>query len=351
MTPPDLPPSEEALRLVKHLERSGKALGPLLILTHDHPDPDALASAWALSLLAQKLCRVRVRIVYSGVVVRRENLFMMQSLWIPASPFRPSDLGCPHVALVDTQPPFRNNRFPAAGRPDIIIDHHPRHRETRAEFSIINEAAGATVTILAEALLAAGIKFPRKLATAVVYGIGAETQNLGREATDRDSAAYMAFLHRADLNALWRIANPPRPGAFFRTMAQAIHNAYAVKDLIGVHLREISSPDLVAQMADFLLAHETMRWSLVTGRYQGRLHISLRTNAPGEHAGRLLRTVLGGGTRAGGHQMMAGGSMDIGHRADEGLWREAEDHVLSAFLKLRGMPDDTHREYPFRQTT
>ena len=56
---------------------------------------------------------------------------------------------------------------------------------------------GATTTILAEALSASGLKVPQRLATAIVYGIGSETQNLGREATDRDMAAYQAFWPRA----------------------------------------------------------------------------------------------------------------------------------------------------------
>ena len=86
-----------------------------------------------------------------------------------------------HVALVDTQPPFRNNRFPPRRKPDLIIDHHPRHPDTTADLALIDETVGATTTVLSEALLIAGVKVPRHLATAIVYGIGSETQNLGRK--------------------------------------------------------------------------------------------------------------------------------------------------------------------------
>ena len=39
-------------------------------------------------------------------------------------------------------------------------------------------------------------------AVAIVYGIGSETQNLGREATDRVMAAYQAFWPRANMRTL-----------------------------------------------------------------------------------------------------------------------------------------------------
>ena len=335
-----------ALRLIRYLEERPAGFGPLLILTHDHPDPDALASAWALSRLAQALCRVRSRIVYSGVVGRRENVAMLKSLWIPAHHLWKSDLQSARIALVDTQPPFQNNRFPVERRPEIIIDHHPRHPRTRADFAIIDESAGATTTILAEALQAAEVGVTWRLATAIVHAIGAETQNLRRDAGPRDIAAYRAYLPQADLQALGRIVNPPRSAAFFRMFARGICDAFMCRGVIGVHLRGIPDPDAVARIADFLLTHERMRWSLVTGRYQGRLHVSLRTTSTSDDAGRLLKKLLGGGDRAGGHRMMAGGSLSVGCAAPEKAWRQAEERVVRSFLRSRRVTGRV--EYPFR---
>lgn len=346
--PNGLTPSEPALRLLELLRERGPRLSPLLIVTHDHPDPDALASAWVLSHLAQKIGRVRARIAYGGVVGRRENRLMLAILDIPASPLRASDRECAHAALVDTQPRFKNNRFDPSRKPDIIIDHHPRHRDTRADLLLIDETAGATTTVLAEALLASGLKYPSRMATAIVYGIGSETQNLGREAGPRDRAAYMAFLPKANLKVLWRIANPPRSASFFQTLARTITNAFVCRRIIGAHLKEIFSPDRVAQMADFLLTHENMTWSIVTGRYDGKLHISLRTTSPSGDAGRLLKRLLGGGSRGGGHRMIAGGSVRVGRGAPERKWLEAENRILADFLRSRGVADPAQRSYPFR---
>jgi len=341
-----------ARKLLELIETAGKQLRPLLIMTHDHPDPDSLASAWALAHLAQSIAKIRTRIVYGGIIGRAENRLMAERLLIPAFPLRKGEIQeAPHVALVDTQPPFRNNRFPPRRRPDLIIDHHPRHADTQAGVALIDESVGATTTILAEALIAAGVKVPQRLATAIVYGIGSETQNLGREATDRDMAAYQAFWPRANMRALWKISYPKRSQNFFSDLARGIRNAFVAGPIIGVHLGPLRTPDRVAQIADFLLTHEKMRWSIVTGRYQGRLHVSLRTSDPGGGAGRLLKRILGGGNRGGGHTMIAGGSLEVGLDAAELAWHEAEELVTTSFLQSQGIKDPGLRLYPFRSST
>ncbi|MDE2290848.1 MAG: DHH family phosphoesterase [Elusimicrobia bacterium] len=342
-------PSAAARRLVAWL--ASRRPRQLVVMTHDHPDPDALASAWALSVIAHKTAGTRTRIVYGGIVGRPENLAMLERLDVPAHPLRAADLEAPCIALVDTQPPFRNNRFPfpRRRRVDLVIDHHPRSPATSASLPLIDTTVGATTTLLAEALTAARAPVSGRLATAIVYAIGSETQNLGRETSARDAAAYTAFLPMANLNALWRISHPRHPASFFEMLARGIRGAFTWKDVIGVHLRELSTPDRVALMADFLLAHEGMRWSLVTGRFEGRLHVSLRTTSESQHAGHVLKQLLGGSHRAGGHRMMAGGSLEVGKGAPERAWRRAEEKVARDFLLARGAASGSRPAHPFRE--
>ncbi len=341
-------PGFHARRLVKFLREKGKSLSPLTILTHDHPDPDSLASAWALAHLAQHLGKIRSRIVYGGLIGRAENRMMAERLLVPARPLRKGELaGVPHLALVDTQPPFKNNRCPPRRIPDLIVDHHPRHADTQADLALIDEKVGATTTILVEALVEAGLRVPGRLATGIVYGIGSETQNLGREATSRDMNAYQFFWPKAHMKTLWRISYPQRSEEFFATLARGIRDAFIVGRAVGVHLGAVVSPDSVAQTADFLMTLEKTRWSIVTARYGGRLHVSLRSNDAGAGAGRLLKRLLGGGNRGGGHGMIAGGSLELGADASESSWREAEDKVASDFLQSQDL-DPLERRWPFR---
>lgn len=340
-------PGFHARRLVNVLRQKGRRLSPLTILTHDHPDPDALASAWTLAHLAHGVGRIRCRIVYGGAIGRAENRMMAERLLVPARPLRQGELaGVPHLALVDTQPPFKNNRCPPRRIPDLIVDHHQRHADTQGDLVLIDETVGATTTILVEALALSGLRVPGRLATGIVYGIGSETQNLGREATPRDMDAYQRFWPKTHMKTLWKISYPQRSESFFRTLAHGIRGAFVAGRVIGAHLGEIGTPDRVAQIADVLLTLEKMRWSIATGRYQGRLHVSLRSNDPSAGAGRLLKRLLGGGNRGGGHGMIAGGSVEVGAGADERAWRGAEDKVVADFLASQDLEPGARR-WPF----
>ena len=335
--------------IVQFLTQRGRELAGLVILTHDHPDPDAMASAWALAHLTEHACGFRPRLLYGGVIGRMENQMMVRILNIPVQPVQPNELAqLPHVALVDTQPPFQNNRFPSGRRATMVVDHHPRHAKTEAEFAHIDDKAGATATILVEALVAAGIEPSPRLATALVYAISSETQNLGREAGPRDFTAYRTLFPKALMSALAKIQNPPRPESFFYTLGKAIHQAFVVGRVIGVHLGPVPNQDIVAHMADFLLSHEAMRWSIVTGRYQGRLYVSLRTRNRRAEAGRLLWRLLGSGTSAGGHATIAGGSIALGEGASERAWSDAERQLTTVFLHSQGHREPFAMQHPYR---
>src|ERR1051325_6658711 len=79
--------------------------GPLVILPHDHPDPDALASAAGIKSLASTLLRREAHIALGGIVGRAENRAMLTYLNITLVPVSEVSFdGGTHVALVATQP-------------------------------------------------------------------------------------------------------------------------------------------------------------------------------------------------------------------------------------------------------
>ncbi|MFA6092911.1 MAG: DHH family phosphoesterase [Elusimicrobiota bacterium] len=333
--------------LLDFCAKQGKAISPLLILTHNHPDPDAMATASTLAYVAEKLYGVRCRIAYGGIIGRIENQRMAKTLRLPVRPLRADDLKrYENVALVDTQPPFQNNPFKVRRRAVLVIDHHAAHPKTQADFLWVDHSAGATATIAAEILFASGLEIPTRLATAIAYGISSETENLGRDAGPRDVQAYLSMVQRSNTKALSRIQNPPHPRAFFSLLSRAIRDAFTLREVIGVHLGEVPTPDRVAQMADFLLTHENMKWSFCTGRYGGRLYVSLRSRKTDARAGRLLTRLLGAGS-AGGHCMIAGGSIVMPAESAETDWRDKEAEVRNGFLKAVGIKDPLELQYPF----
>ena len=89
----------------------------VLILMHDNPDPDSIASAVGLQYLLGNLAKKPSLIGYSGIVGRAENRAMLKHLGIKmCSMSRISLQDYPCVALVDTQPLTGNNSLPPESR-------------------------------------------------------------------------------------------------------------------------------------------------------------------------------------------------------------------------------------------
>ena len=81
---------------------------------------------------------------------------------------------------------------------------------------------------------------------------------------------------------------------------------------VEVDLGDVYTPDMVAEVAERLLALEGMRWSLAYGSYSGQLFMSIRTSDRRVNAGRLIREIcddLGG--ISGGHGSMAGARLPL----------------------------------------
>ena len=286
--------------------------GKILIVVHDNPDPDSLASAMALrQLFAVRLNREAV-IAFSGMIGRSENLAMAKMLQIPLTPFPLIDLKSFQViCLLDSQPQTGNNSLPPETRVDIIIDHHPPRPESASSRWVdIRPEYGTTATILYEYLKVQGVSLGTKLATAIFYAIKSETQDLGREARRPDRDAYLALFPLANKTLLNSITRPSLPREYFISLHSALEHAVIYGPLLVAALKEVQFPEVVAELADLLLRLEGIETVLCMGHYNTEMILSLRTSSELNNAGELIRKLVQGIGSAGGHGMMAGGKVD-----------------------------------------
>jgi nanoRNase/pAp phosphatase (c-di-AMP/oligoRNAs hydrolase) len=207
-----------------------KAVGEadtLLILPHNDPDPDAIASAVALQYLLSECLEVRSNIAYKGIIGRAENKALVRYLGHPLRSLSEADLDTAmSVALVDTQPGTGNNALPATSTPALVIDHHPRREAPfTANFVDVRPEVGATSTILAEYLKTAGIEPAAQLATALFYGIKTDTMGLGRGISPEDVSAYFYLQTRVDVEALVQIERAQVPAEYFKSFDAALRAA------------------------------------------------------------------------------------------------------------------------------
>jgi nanoRNase/pAp phosphatase (c-di-AMP/oligoRNAs hydrolase) len=286
--------------------------GKALIIIHDNPDPDSLASAMALRhLLAMKLNREAI-ITFSGMIGRSENIAMAKELEITLTPLGMVDLDeFSVVCMLDTQPGTGNNSLPPDCRVDIVVDHHPiREASKGCRWVDIREEYGVTATILYEYLVAQQINIGTKLATALFYAIKSETQDLGREANRPDRDAYLRLFPIANKRLLYEITHPKLPVEHFLMIHKGLENTTMYGKLLVMNLMAICFPEVVAEMADYLVRLEGIEAVLCMGHYNDEVILSIRTTSCLLNAGVMIRKLVAGRGTAGGHGMMAGGKLD-----------------------------------------
>jgi nanoRNase/pAp phosphatase (c-di-AMP/oligoRNAs hydrolase) len=328
--------SESKLNEFDHLFKEQKRL---LIILHNNPDPDAMAGAFALRYLVKERYHVSSDIAYGGMIGRAENRAMVRELKIPLKTvdrIHYNRYSC--VALVDTQPGAGNNALSRDVSCQIVVDHHPRQKGLDAEIAFINPKIGAASTLMIELLHLSKLVIPANLATALVYAIRSETQELGREATNRDIKALLSIYPKASMKKLSRITFPKLPRSYFITFAQTMKQTRSFRNLISAHLKEIPTPEIVAEMADLLLRHERMSWSLCTGRYGGELILSLRASNPKANAGRIIKQLVPKQNDAGGHGLFAGGKIELQGRSEDQII-ELESKIIKNFASIMGHKD------------
>lgn len=308
----------------------------LLIVIHNNPDPDAIASACALKYLVEEKFRMAASVAFGGAVGRAENRVMLSRLKIRMKALgRIRASSYDRIAFVDTQPGAGNHAFGAGRKCHIVIDHHPRRRDTRADLVLIRPELGATATILVMLLKSGGLDIPSALATGLSYAISSETQALKREAGRLDLEAYLWVYTRSNIRTLGEIIHPLLRHSYFETLLFALRSALVFRNLVWLCLGDVPQPEIVSEMADFFLRHERIGWVFSTGRFRGSLVISLRCSDRKRNAGKVIQRIVGDSAAAGGHDMSAGGSISLQDLSGEAI-ALLEERLAAAFARNAG---------------
>ncbi len=304
-----------------------------LILLHNYPDPDAIASAAALGYIAEQRSTVKASIAYGGNIGRVENRTLINKLNIHLKEInrvRLNKYDC--FALVDGQPKASNT-------PDIhyhiVIDHHPQRKDTKADLVIIKPGIGVTASIMVSWLEQCNLEIPSNLATALTYAISSETQDLGREATQEDISAYLTVFTKCSLRKLSQILHPKLPHSYFIALTKTMNRTYTFRNLICAHMGKIPNLEIVPEMADFLLKHRQKSWALTTGSYKNQLVISIRSSNRDAKAGEFIKKLVGNPDTVGGHDMIAGGYIPIDNESQKRIAKLEQD-LSRKFASLQG---------------
>jgi nanoRNase/pAp phosphatase (c-di-AMP/oligoRNAs hydrolase) len=316
------------LRVLRHLT------GPLLVVAHDNPDPDAIASAIGLARIAESV-GIPADACYGGEIAHQENRAMVNLLDLSLRTFDGIDLDdYGGVALVDHSRAGINDSLPEGHPVDIVVDHHPPRGPVAGEFVDIRPEAGATSTLIEEYLSRLGIEPDRDLATALLYGIRIDTKDFTRATSIPDFEAAASLSPYADESTLERVESPSVSPETLRVLARAIEGRDVRGSTVASCVGEIGDRDALSQAAERLLDLDGIAVTFVFGYMDGVIYGSARARGADLDVGELLRDALDPVGSAGGHATMAGAQVPLGILQEVSESESLED-VVEAFVAGR----------------
>jgi nanoRNase/pAp phosphatase (c-di-AMP/oligoRNAs hydrolase) len=287
----------------------------VLITTHEHPDPDALASAVGLSTLLRTVLKdTRVSVSIKGQISGGINAVFAREADLKVVPWDEKALHeYDAIILVDVQPLFAFNPLPADVQPIGVIDHHrgKSGRRLKCPFCDVRTDVGATASIIFSYFMELEIPIKPALGATLLYAIESDLAGAAGQPNELDNIALSSLTLIADPRKLYQMRYVDLPQSYFVAYYEALNNAQYAETAILSHLDAIESLEQPAVMADFLLRFEQVQWALVTARVGDKLVMSLRTSAPKASAADIMRRLLRNLGEGGGHRTKAGGFVKL----------------------------------------
>ncbi|QPV63083.1 NAD-binding protein [Halosimplex litoreum] len=284
--------------------------GRMAILVHRSPDPDSIASAAALRDIAASR-DVEADIVYEGEIGHQENRAFVNLLGIDLvsrDEVEMDDYGT--VALVD----YAKGGAPTAAEAiDILVDHYEKENdEVDASFEDVRSNVSATSTILTKYIQELDLNLSQEVATALLYGIRAETLDFKRDTTPADLTAAAYLYPFADHDTLEQVESPSMSPETLDVLAEAIRN----REVSGSHLVSnagfIRDRDALAQAAQHLLNLEGITTTAVFAIADDTIYLAARSKDIRMNIGKVLDDAFGQMGEAKGHSTDAAVEIPLG---------------------------------------
>jgi nanoRNase/pAp phosphatase (c-di-AMP/oligoRNAs hydrolase) len=301
--------------------------GSLAILTHHNPDPDSIASAVALRAIAESY-DVEADILYDGDIGHQENRAFVNLLGIELTE-RSEAPGLDEygaLALVDH---MKSGELEIEAGIDVFIDHYEPEEPLEATFVDIRPNVSATSTILTKYIQEFDISPSKEVATALLYGIRAETLDFKRDTTPADLTAAAYLYPFADHETLEQVESPSMSPETLDVLAEAIQK----REVQGSHLVSnagfIRDRDALTQAASHLLNLEGITTTAVFGIAEDTIYLSARSKDIRMNIGKVLQDAFGDIGEAAGHSTQASVEIPLGVFGGIETTEENRDTLLS----------------------
>ena len=274
----------------------------VLIMLHNDPDPDAMASGLALRNVLRRTKTTAIIGAMQGVT-RPENLRMVNLLDIYVEPMTPETIReYDRICMVDVQPHYFGGLI---DRVDLVIDHHPEQTGYTAVFKDVRADYGSTCTILTEHLRAVDVNISERTATAMLYAIKSDTLFFNRQTNRVDIEAFSYLYPLADAALIRKMEGAEITSERLDYVMRAHQGGRLADQVFCAFLGTLPREDFIPYVADFFLQLEHVKWTVITGIVNDTLVMSIRNLGYTRNAGEFARRFFGDIGSAGGHRAMA----------------------------------------------
>src|SRR6186713_109332 len=222
----------------------------VLIMLHNDPDPDAMASGLALRNVLRRTKTTAIIGAIQGVT-RPENLRMINLLDIHVEAITPDSFKeFDRIAMVDVQPHYFGGLI---DRVDLVIDHHPEQPGYTAVFKDIRADYGSTSTILTEHLRAVDVNISERTATAMLYAIKSDTLFFARHTNRVDLEAFTFLYPLADAALIRKMEGAEITLERLDYVNRASQSGKLRDQVFTAFIGEAPREDFIPYTADFFL--------------------------------------------------------------------------------------------------
>ncbi|HZM60912.1 MAG TPA: DHH family phosphoesterase, partial [Vicinamibacterales bacterium] len=254
----------------------------VLILLHNDPDPDAMASGLALRTLLHRNRQTAVIAALQGVT-RPENQRMMNLLDINVEILTLEQVEAfDRIAMVDVQPHYFGGTIDRVG---LVIDHHPEQPGYTAVYKDIRVDYGSTSTILTEHLRAVDMNISERVATAMLYAIKSDTLFFARQTNRVDLEAFSFLYPLADPALIRKMEGAELTLDRLHYVTRAVRDGKMANQVFSAFLGTVPREDYITYAADFFLELEDVKWTILSGIVNEMLIISVRNLGYTRNAG------------------------------------------------------------------
>ena len=301
----------------------------IFLQPHNVPDPDAIASSLGLYYLLTQRGIKKMAIVYDQEIEKANSLAMLDLFKVPM--IRAKDattLGAEDWSvLVDAQKGNANITDLATDEV-AAIDHHENKGDQGYKFSDIRPQVGSCSAIIAEYFFENNVTVPREIATALLYGIFMDTNDLTRGASPLDIDMFYHLYPLSNISHIVELRGNEISRKDLELYADAFKTV-EIYDELGFLRLESANDSLLGAAGDIVVSVSGVNVVVAYAKRETGIKLSVRSTLNHIKANELIRHLAEGVGVGGGHDHMAGGFISI-----ENL---NEGRLFDTFIKHRAI--------------